>query len=80
MIRKIMLVPIAAIFILPVLAQTPAADHGWIAVSNSYTDKLVTIEMNHNPESGSRQGLSEYDATNAAPCSAYRLFFSLHGK
>jgi Bacterial protein of unknown function (DUF885) len=67
LIRKIMLVPIAAIFILPVLAQTPAADHGWIAVSNSYTNKLVTIEMNHNPESGSRQGLSEYDAKISQP-------------
>ncbi|HEX4424677.1 MAG TPA: DUF885 domain-containing protein [Terriglobales bacterium] len=67
MIRKIMLVPIAAIFILPAFAQAPGVDHGWIATSNSYTNKLLTVEMNHNPESGSRQGLSEYDAKISQP-------------
>ncbi len=50
---------------LPLCAQQAPAD--WIAVSNSYTNKLLAIEMKHNPESGSRQGLSEYDTKVSQP-------------
>jgi uncharacterized protein (DUF885 family) len=65
--RKIILVLTAAFLALPAFAQPPAADHGWIATSNSYTNKLVAIQMTHNPESGSRQGLSEFDTRISQP-------------
>jgi uncharacterized protein (DUF885 family) len=50
---------------LPICAQQAPAD--WIAASNAYTNKLLAIEMKHNPESGSRQGLSEYDTKVSQP-------------
>ncbi len=67
MIRKIIPALAAAFFILPAFAQAPTADHGWIATSNNYTNLLLAIEMKHNPESGSRQGLSEYDSRISQP-------------
>lgn len=48
----------AAMWGLAATAQQPA---GWIAVSNGYTNKLLAVEMKHTPESGSEEGLSEYD-------------------
>jgi hypothetical protein len=66
-IPKIVLVPFAAFFVLPAFAQPPAAHHNWIATSNGYTNQLVMIEMKHSPESGSRQGLSEYDTKISQP-------------
>jgi uncharacterized protein (DUF885 family) len=48
-------------------AQNQSPDRGWIEVSNSYTKQLLTVEMRHHPELGSRQGLSEYDSEVAQP-------------
>jgi Bacterial protein of unknown function (DUF885) len=49
----------------PPAAQTPQA---WIATSNTYTNRLLAIQLEHHPERGSRQGLAKYDAriTNLA--------------
>jgi len=52
---------------LPVLAQAPAAAPAWVEISNGYTKKLLAVEMKHRPESGSDQGLSEYDALASQP-------------
>ena len=49
------------------LAQQTTADHSWIAVSNDFTNQLLKIEMKHNPEQGSRQGLAEYDELVSQP-------------
>jgi uncharacterized protein (DUF885 family) len=46
-------------------AQTPVPD--WVAVSNTYTNKLLAVEMKHQPEAGSDQGLSQYDALASQP-------------
>ena len=48
-------------------AQNQSPDRGWIEVSNSYTKQLLTVEMKHHPELGSRQGLSEYDSDVSQP-------------
>jgi uncharacterized protein (DUF885 family) len=48
-------------------AQTQTADRSWIETSNNYTKQLLTVEMKHHPESGSRQGLSEYDKDVSQP-------------
>ena len=49
------------------LAQEKPAEQGWIAASNEYTKMLVNIEMKHEPEVGSRQGLAEYDELISQP-------------
>jgi Bacterial protein of unknown function (DUF885) len=67
LIRKFLSIAAATFFILPAFAQAPGADQKWIATSNGYTNLLLEIEMKHHPESGSRQGLSEYDARISQP-------------
>lgn len=52
---------------LPVSAQTKSPDHAWIATSNKYTDLLLNVELKHSPESGSRQGLVQYDELISQP-------------
>jgi uncharacterized protein (DUF885 family) len=45
-------------------AQPPPADapaKAWIAQSNSYTDRLLAVQLEHAPERGSRQGLAKFD-------------------
>lgn len=71
MIRAITLLITAALFAVPALAQDetpdPPLDKSWISVSNNYTKMLLDVEMKHRPESGSDQGLSEYDNKVAQP-------------
>jgi uncharacterized protein (DUF885 family) len=55
----------AALFSMPLSAQSAAPS--WVSVSNAYTNKLVVVEMKHRPESGSDQGLSQYDALASQP-------------
>lgn len=58
----------AAIILAPfAFPQDKPADHGWIAASNDYTNRLLTVELKHTPEAGSRQGLSKYDSLIAQP-------------
>ena len=49
------------------IPRIQAADHDWIAVSNDFTNMVLTVEMKHHPEEGTRQGLSQYDALVAQP-------------
>jgi uncharacterized protein (DUF885 family) len=53
----------AAIFAIafPICAQTPGAAASWTAASNNYTNMLLAVEMEHDPEFGSQEGLSQYD-------------------
>ena len=71
MIRAIGLILTAAILAAPVPQQdeTLAAAPGksWVAVSNEYTKMLLDVEMKHDPESGSDQGLSEFDNKASQP-------------
>ncbi|HUO27077.1 MAG TPA: DUF885 domain-containing protein [Candidatus Aquilonibacter sp.] len=67
MIAKIGLAVVMAIGSLPAWAQMPAAAPNWVEVSNSYTRKLLAVEMKHHPELGSDQGLSEYDSRATQP-------------
>jgi hypothetical protein len=52
---------------LPILAQSAPAPPAWVAISNAYTNKLIAIDMKHRPESGSDQGLSQYDVLVSQP-------------
>ncbi len=50
------------------IGAAPAADpHAWIARSNAFTQKLSAIEFEHSPESGSREGLAQYDELVSQP-------------
>jgi uncharacterized protein (DUF885 family) len=39
----------------------------WVAVSNSYTKRLMDVEMKYTPEGGSEEGLAEYDERVSQP-------------
>jgi len=65
MLRSLPLTLLAAVLAFPLSAQTAAPN--WVAVSNSYTNKLLAVEMKHQPEAGSDQGLSQYDALASQP-------------
>ncbi len=63
--RRIAVSLAAVLLSLPAIAQEPAAD--WIAASNKYTNLLLAVEMKHNPELGSNQGLSQFDTEVSQP-------------
>lgn len=48
-------------------AQDKPSANSWITTSNDFTNLLLKVEMKHNPEGGSRQGLSEYDQLVSQP-------------
>src|SRR5581483_1079717 len=64
---------LAAFAVAPPLAAATAAapaENGWVAASNQYTNDLLAIEMKHRPETGSDQGLSQYDDKVSQPTRA----------
>ena len=66
MIRKIVVLAAAVVclpFVLSLRAETP----DWITASNNYANQLLAVAMNHHPELGSNEGLSEYDTKIAQP-------------
>jgi len=63
----LVLILAAALLIFPLAAQTAPPAPSWVAVSNAYTNKLLAVEMKHRPESGSDQGLSQYDVLASQP-------------
>jgi hypothetical protein len=67
MIQKIGWILLAITLSLPVFGQASAGEPNWVEVSNSYTRKLLAVEMKHRPEAGSDQGLSEYDTKASQP-------------
>lgn len=70
MIRVLVLSSATALLAIPAAAQTPAspaAEPGWVAVSNQYTQMLLDVEMKHHPETGSDQGLSAFDGKISRP-------------
>jgi Bacterial protein of unknown function (DUF885) len=49
--------------------QPPDAgpDRGWIERSNAYTNRLLDVELQHDPERGSRQGVAKFDELISNP-------------
>ena len=47
--------------------QSGDAGHAWIDRSNGYTNKLLSLELEHDPENGSRQGLAKFDERVSKP-------------
>ncbi len=48
-------------------SQTPPTAPTWIDASNRYTNMLLAVQMKHNPEYGSSEGLSEFDTKVSQP-------------
>jgi uncharacterized protein (DUF885 family) len=65
--RPALFVLLAAMLVSPGFSQTQPANNNWISTSNEFTSMLLKVEMKHNPEAGSRQGLSEYDELISQP-------------
>ena len=65
--RSVLIVLIVFLLAMSTIAQDKPADHAWIATSDRFTKMLVQVEMKHSPESGSRQGLAEYDELISQP-------------
>jgi Bacterial protein of unknown function (DUF885) len=63
--RKIVMGLALALLCVPVRAQESPAD--WIAASNKYTNRLLAVEIRHNPEEGSDEGLSQFDTEVSRP-------------
>src|ERR1700722_4587588 len=45
----------------------------WIARSNSYTNQLLDLQMQHSPEEGSREGVAKFDERISNPTLADEL-------
>ncbi|MFZ0802408.1 MAG: DUF885 domain-containing protein [Terriglobales bacterium] len=65
--RRAMALLSTLILVLMTLSPIHAADRSWIEVSNGYTNQVLSVEMKHHPEQGTRQGLSQYDVLVAQP-------------
>jgi uncharacterized protein (DUF885 family) len=63
----LILIAVLLITSIATLLQEKPSDHAWIATSDAFTKMLVQVEMKHSPESGSRQGLAEYDELISQP-------------
>src|SRR5580765_8113937 len=61
----------SSIFFVALIAAAALAEDkpapSWISASNEFTQQLVKVENKHDPENGSRQGLSEYDELVSQP-------------
>lgn len=58
---------LTAFSLVPMVALAQSSVPAWVAASNQYTNQLLNIQMQHHPEIGSSQGLSEYDAKVSQP-------------
>jgi Bacterial protein of unknown function (DUF885) len=58
---------IAVILSMPLFGQTSPANMDWVTTSDSYTKRVLAVEMKHSPETGSDQGLSQYDRLASQP-------------
>jgi hypothetical protein len=67
LLRNFLFLLTIAALVVPANAQGKSPDHAWIATSNQYTDLLLHVQLKHAPESGSRQGLSQYDELISQP-------------
>ncbi len=55
--------------------QVPAASlsRAWIEQSNAFTNQLLNVQFQHNPERGSHEGLAEFDTRISKPTLADEL-------
>jgi hypothetical protein len=49
------------------------AEEAWIVRSNSYTNLLLDVQLQHSPEQGSREGVAKFDERISNPTLAHEL-------
>ena len=54
-------------------AAAAAAPPDWVAASNGYTRQLLDVQLRHSPETGSQEGLVQYDLLVSDPSRADEL-------
>ena len=54
-------------------ASPERAEEAWIARSNSYTNLLLDVQLQHSPEQGSREGVAKFDERISNPTLADEL-------
>jgi uncharacterized protein (DUF885 family) len=63
-----------AVSALPLIAlSAPATDKSWIEHSNAYTNELLGVQFEHDPERGSREGLAKFDERISHPTLADQM-------
>ncbi|MBS1850926.1 MAG: DUF885 domain-containing protein [Acidobacteria bacterium] len=58
---------LTALLLCSLFGYTQELTPAWVTTSNKYTQMLLDVEMKHSPESGSEEGLKQYDAEVSRP-------------
>jgi hypothetical protein len=64
---------IGAVLLCAVSSATFGAEQAWITQSNIYTNTLLSVQLEHSPESGSQQGVAKFDELISDPSLADEL-------
>ena len=61
--RRLMVAMLGSVLSCAALESAAAdqSDKAWIESSNTYTNQFLDVQLQHSPESGSRQGVAKYD-------------------
>ncbi len=65
--RSIAAILLCAFSLAAACRETPDATPSWIKQSNEYTNKLLSVELEHTPEEGTRQGVAKFDQLISNP-------------
>ncbi len=65
--RSIAAVLLCAFSLAAASREAPDTAKSWIKQSNEYTNKLLSVELEHSPEEGTRQGVAKFDQLISNP-------------
>jgi uncharacterized protein (DUF885 family) len=65
--RSIAAILLCAFSLAAASRETPDTTQSWIKQSNEYTNKLLSVELEHSPEEGTRQGVAKFDQRISNP-------------
>ena len=68
--RRLMVAMLASAMTSAVMGQPAATDppdQSWIEHSNTYTNQLLEVQLQHSPERGTQQGVAKYDERISDP-------------
>jgi uncharacterized protein (DUF885 family) len=74
--RPIVTILVVALSCATTVQAAAPADHpeeAWIARSNSYTNQLLDVQLEHSPEEGSQEGVAKFDERISNPTLADEL-------
>ncbi|HWG70557.1 MAG TPA: DUF885 domain-containing protein [Steroidobacteraceae bacterium] len=65
--RSIAAILLCAFSLAAACREAPDTTQSWIKQSNEYTNKLLSVELEHAPEEGTRQGVAKFDQLISNP-------------